>query len=314
MPAVVDERLLVGNETGDDASVVQLSDDIAIVQSLDFFMPIVDDPETFGRIAATNSISDIYAMGATPVSALAILGFPVKKLPAEVARLIMLGGAKVCAEIGIPISGGHSIDDPEPKFGLSVTGVVHPDAFWRNSTGQVGDKLVLTKPLGSGALGSAVKGGRLGADHPDYQTLVNTMCTLNRSAAAAGRAVGVHAVTDVTGFGLLGHLTEMAVGSGLGARIWTQSLPVLPSARSMLAAGVQPGAIGRNLSFFACNFEDNVSDVDRALVADPQTSGGLLMAVSPKKVDALCAALRSEGALAASVVGELVSSPGLVVC
>jgi selenide,water dikinase len=285
--------------------VVRLSDEIAIIQTVDFFMPVVDDPTDFGRIAAANALSDVYAMGGEPVCALAVLGLPIKKLPAEVGAAIMAGGGEVCQTAGVQIVGGHSIDDAEPKFGLSVTGRVHPDKLWRNSTGRAGDLLVLTKPLGTGTLTTAIKRGVLSA--AQAEATIAVMVELNASAAVAGRQVGISAATDVTGFSLLGHALEMARGAGLGLSLFVDSLPEIPGAREMLEAGIAPGATDRNLAYFGgdVDWAEDVSEIDRKLIGDPQTSGGLLLAVAPAKLAALQAALREHGALAAAVVGEL---------
>jgi selenide,water dikinase len=306
----MDPRLLVGLETGDDAAAVQVAPDLAVVHTLDFFMPIVDDPHTFGRIAAANAISDVYAMGATPLVALAILGLPRKVLGPEVGAAIMEGGARSCTEAGIVIAGGHTIDDAEPKFGLSVTGTVRPDGLVRNSTGQEGDLLVLTKPLGTGALAQAIKKGI--ATEAQVALAVDTMCFLNRAPALAMARVGVHAATDVTGFSLLGHALEMARGAGLGVELWMDALPVLDTVRDVIAQGVHPGATGRNLAHFGAQttWGEGVTELDQKLIADPQTSGGLLLALPEAKVSALQAALKDEGAMAAEVVGRLVAGSG----
>jgi len=285
--------------------VVRLSDEIAIIQTVDFFMPVVDDPADFGRIAAANALSDVYAMGGEPVCALAVLGLPIKKLTSEVGAAIMAGGGEVCQAAGVQIVGGHSIDDTEPKFGLCVTGRVHPDKLWRNSTGRAGDQLILTKPLGTGTLTTAIKRGALSPDQA--QATIAVMTELNASAAAAARQVGITAATDVTGFSLLGHGREMASGAGLGMTLWVDALPEIPGARQMLEDGIAPGATSRNLSHFGGDVDwgEGITEIDRALLADPQTSGGLLLAVAPDKVQDLQAALASHGALAAAAVGEL---------
>jgi selenide,water dikinase len=301
----------VGHQTGDDAAVIRLTDELAMVQSTDFFLPIVDDPFDFGRIAAANAISDIYAMGAVPVMALAILGWPRSKLPMEAAGRVMAGGAEVCREAGIRIVGGHSIDDAEPKFGLVVSGTAHPDRVLRNSTGRAGDVLVLTKPLGSGALAQGVKKGAVEGQMAD--DLVATMVHLNRGASEAAHEVGVHAATDVTGFSLLGHTLEMADGAGLGAELWLDSIPVLPGARELIAQGIHPGATSRNLG----HFQDRIEWAPRLdahapqLLADPQTSGGLLLAVPPEREETLISELRARGCLAYAGVGRLVEGEGL---
>ena len=271
-------------------------------------MPIVDDPYDFGRIAAANSLSDVYAMGGKPTSALAILGLPLAKLGPEVGARILEGGAAVCEEAGIQIVGGHSIDDAEPKFGLSVTGVVHPDEVWRNSTGRAGDMLVLTKPIGSGTVTTAIKKGVV--SEAVAATAVETMAALNHTAARVAREVGITAATDVTGFALLGHAVEMAEGAGLGLELDVSALPVLDGARETLAQGIAPGATGRNLAHFGTRvtWADTVSDDERKLLGDPQTSGGLLFAVDPTRVAELVDALARAGSPASAVVGRLTQS------
>jgi len=313
LPKGIDPRLIVGFETGDDAAVFLVRDDLTVVQSLDFFMPIVDDPFTFGQIAAANAISDIYAMGAQPIVALAILGYPTKLLSPEVARQIMLGGNDICQKAGIQIAGGHSIDDIEPKFGLSVTGVAHPNDLWQNSTAQEGDILVLTKPLGIGTMGSANKKGLL--TPKQYDSFVKTTTFLNDRPADAARKVGVSAATDVTGFGLLGHSLEMAKGAGLQLQLWSNELPILSGALDLISDGVIPGATGRNLNYVApvTVYAENVEQDLKAIMADPQTSGGLLFAVPPQNVDRLLEGLNKKGALCGAVVGRFQKGQGLVV-
>ena len=301
----------MGLDTGDDAAVYKLTPDLAMVQTLDFFMPVVDDPYDYGRIAAANALSDVYAMGGRPTLALAIVGVPSKRLSMDVVARILEGGAAACTDAGISIVGGHSIDDEELKFGLSVSGLVHPDRVWRNSTAQPGDWLVLTKPLGIGAMASAVKKQLLNPDA--YAALVRTTTFLNRVPAEAGIAAGIHAATDVTGFGLLGHTWKMAHGSGLTAEVWLDRRPVLPAARELIAAGVVPGATGRNLTHYGATtaWDDALNQADRQLVADPQTSGGLLFAVPDAHLDVLVTELTRRGALAAAVIGRFVA-PGPV--
>lgn len=305
LPRPAHAELIVGIETSDDAAVWKVSDDAAMISTLDFFMPVVDDPYTFGRIAATNAISDVYAMGGKPLFALAIVGIPVAKLPPSVMATILEGGAAACRDAGISIVGGHSIDDTEPKFGLAVTGIVHPDKVWRNSTGQAGDLLVLTKPLGVGCLASAVKKGVISSS--GYDALVKTTTFLNRAPYEAALEVGVSAATDVTGFGLLGHTHEVASGAGLTAELWVEALPEIPEAREVLAGGTVPGATARMLAWHGAeaDWADDITDLDRKILADPQTSGGLLFAVPPARVEALQAALQAKGALAWAVVGRL---------
>ena len=311
LPPGVDPRVLVGLQTGDDAAVFKIRDDLAMVQTTDFFLPIVDDPRDFGRIAAANAISDVYAMGAEPVMALALLGWPKAKLPMSVAAEVMAGGAEVCAEAGIQIVGGHSIDDAEPKFGLAVSGLIHPDEILRNSGGQVGDLLVLTKPIGVGALAQGVKKGCV--SNAQRLQMIATMAHLNRDASVAARRVGVHAATDVTGFALLGHTFEMAEGSGCAAELWVSELPVLEGVHELLAQGVHPGATTRNLAHYGPHIDwaPGLEAQAGLLLADPQTSGGLLLAVAADRVNALREALDAEGALSNAVVGRLVEGQGI---
>lgn len=297
--------MLVGIETGDDAAVYRITPELAMVQTLDFFMPVVDDPFDYGRIAAANSISDVYAMGGRPVLALAIVGMPVKKLSAEVMARVLEGGAATCRDAGISIVGGHSIDDEEPKFGLVVSGLVHPDRLLRNNTAREGDWLVLTKPLGSGTLAHSVKKDRITPEA--YAELVRVTTFLNRIPSEVALEVGVSAATDVTGFALLGHAHGMAVGAGLTAELWADRLPVMFGARESIADGMTPGAVGRNLGFFEATWAPDIGEADRLLLADPQTSGGLLLAVGQDRLEALLAALRARGALCAAVVGRMVA-------
>ena len=305
IPTVHHDQFLLGFNSSDDAAVTQLRPDLAIVQSLDFFMPIVDDPYTFGMIAAANSISDIYAMGATPTNALSILGIPVKKLPMEVANQIMKGGAEICRRAGIPILGGHSIDDTEPKFGLSVTGVVHPDELWRNNAVKDGDLLVLTKPLGIGVFGSANKKELL--NNQQYATFVETTTFLNDVPMEIGKEFSIRAATDVTGFGLIGHVWEMVSSVELSVELWVDNLPIIRGVKDLLGAGVKPGATRRNISFVRphMNIGNGVTPMDLDILGDPQTSGGLLMAVSEDKVEDFVRRLNERGALASSVVGRV---------
>ena len=294
--------LLVGNETGDDAAAWRLHADQALVATTDFFMPVVDDPRDFGRIAATNALSDVYAMGAKPILALALVGMPVDKLPAETIRAILAGGAEVCAAAGVPIAGGHSIDSAEPIYGLVALGLVHPDRLLRNSTAGAGDTLILTKPLGVGVLGAALKQERL--DGAGYEALIAVTTQLNTVGAdLAGRA---SAVTDLTGFGLLGHALEMARGSGLSLEISPASLPVLPGVEAFLRQGVRTGASGRNWA----SYSDAVDGADALepwrldLLTDPQTSGGLLIAVPAQRADETLAFVRRAGFSKSAAVGR----------
>ena len=295
--AVPDDRILVGNDTLDDAAVVRLGDDQAIVQTVDVFTPIVDDPYDYGRIAATNAISDVFAMGGEPLFALAIGGFPAD-LPADDVSAILRGGAEVAIAAGAPILGGHTITAAEPLYGLAVTGLVHPDRIWRNAGAQVGDALVLTKALGTGIVANALRKGAVSDDV--LAAAVESMTTLNRAAAAGLRALGPHAVTDVTGFGLLGHLRELCEASGVHARVAGADLPLLPGVEDMARAGLVPGGSQRNRDA-ADGYAEIAPGVDpvRALLAcDAQTSGGLLAAVP-----------RGRAASAGWVIGEIVAGP-----
>jgi len=304
--------LLVGNETADDAAVYRLNDEQALVATTDFFMPIVDDPFDFGRIAATNALSDIYAMGATPILALAIVGMPIKTLPLEAIQKILEGGARVCADAGIPLAGGHSIDSPEPIYGLVALGLVHPDRARRNSVARAGDCLILGKPLGIGILGSAMKLGRLNGD--GYRQLVDTATQLNRIGSTLSGLDAVHAMTDVTGFGLLGHLLEMCRGSSLQACVDADRLPLLAAVPDLARAGIGPGAIERNFDSYgdAIDFADSVPEWRRRVMADAQTSGGLLVSVAPEAVGQVLASFHAAGFADACVIGTMQAGPARV--
>ena len=306
VPPLLPAALLVGRETSDDAAVYQLNDAQAIVATTDFFMPIVDDPHDFGRIAATNALSDVYAMGGQPIFALAIVGMPVKVLPPAVIRAILAGGEAVCAAAGIPVAGGHSIDSVEPIYGLVVVGVVAPPDLKRNSTGRAGDALVLGKPLGVGILAAAFKQGLLG--DAGYRALIDTTTRLNLAGPGLARLPGVHALTDVTGFGLLGHLLEMCRGARLRALVNDGSLPMLADALRLAAQGIVTGASARNWA--ACAGEvvlaAGIDAARRALLTDPQTSGGLLVSCAPETVPAVLEEFRRHGCTEAAVIGRLV--------
>ncbi len=307
--------MLVGTETSDDAGVYLIADGLALVQTVDYFTPVVDDPYDFGRVAAANALSDIYAMGAEPFMALNLVGFPTGKLSFDILRRILKGGADVCVEAQVAVVGGHSIDDPEPKFGLAVTGRARPEDLWLNRTAKAGDFIVLTKPLGIGILTTAIKRGQLEAG--EIKQAVDLMATLNRSAAEAARKVGVHAATDVTGYGLLGHLYEMAAGSCLDAEVWASEIPFLsPRVRSLADQGVVPGGTRKNLKFMLdqrVSFEAGISESEQIMFADAQTSGGLLLAVAEDRVESLVNALREERVPAAAVVGRLQQGKGGVI-
>lgn len=308
----VPPQLLVGIETADDAAVYQLNAEQALIATTDFFMPIVDDPTDFGRIAATNAISDVYAMGGTPIMALALVGMPIDKLPVETIGKILAGGESVCAQAGIPIAGGHTIDCVEPIYGLVVMGLVHPSRIKRNADAQAGDKLILGKPLGVGILSAALKKNAL--DAAGYAAMIASTTQLNTPGRALSGIEGVHAITDVTGFGLLGHTREMALGSGLRARIDLHRVPFLPQVDDLAARGFITGASGRNWAGYGADvtLAAEISDTHKALLCDPQTSGGLLVACATHCVDEVLALFREQGFAQAAVIGELQSgTPGI---
>jgi len=300
-------NLMVGTETSDDAAVWRLNDDQALVATTDFFMPVVDDPFDFGAIAATNALSDVYAMGATPIFALAIVGMPVDRLPAATIGAILAGGASVCAAAGVPVAGGHSIDSVEPIYGLVALGLVHPDRVLTNRTGRAGDLLILTKALGVGVLSAAFKQERLAPG--GYEALIATTTQLNRVGSALGAMAGVHAVTDVTGFGLLGHVLEMCRGADLSAEIFAEAPALLEGVEALARAGVRTGAAVRNWASYGDSVRLPVEFADwrRDLLTDPQTSGGLLIAVDPAQAGAVLAEVQKAGFAAARIVGRLIS-------
>ncbi|GAB4249530.1 MAG: selenide, water dikinase SelD [Thermoleophilia bacterium] len=304
LPPTVDPNLLVGTDTVDDAAVYRLTDDLVLVQTVDFFTPVVDDPYDFGRIAAVNSLSDVYAMGGTPRLALNIVGFPVNTLPLEYLVQILKGGFDVAAEAGVTIAGGHTIDDNEPKYGMAVTGTVHPEQFVANATARAGDVVVLTKPIGTGIIATAIKRG-LAADEV-VRAATEVMTTLNRDAAEIALKHEVTAMTDVTGFGLLGHLGEMAQGSGLTAEVFAGEVPFLPGAVALAEEGVVPGGTKRNLEYLAGDVEwpGRLEPWERWLLTDAQTSGGLLIAVAENRASDLVAGLQERGVPAAAVIGR----------
>lgn len=297
-------KLLVGTETGDDAAVWQLDASTCVVATTDFFMPIVDDPVDFGRIAATNAISDVYAMGASPIMALAILGIPLGKLSTDVVRDILRGGNAACAAAGIPVAGGHSIDCPEPIYGLAVTGVCAPSQVRRNSGARPGDAIILTKPVGVGIYSAAIKKDAL--SQGGYQEMIATTTQLNKIGTELGRDGNVHAVTDVTGFGLLGHGLEMARGSRLRLVFRFDDVPLLSQAAALAEEGVVTGASHRNWASYGGDVElsPNVPDWQRHLLTDPQTSGGLLIAVAQPHGVALVNKIRDAGYASARIIGH----------
>jgi selenide,water dikinase len=310
-----DPNLLVGLDTSDDAAVYRVRDDLAVVLTTDFFTPIVDDPYDWGRIAATNALSDIYAMGAAPLLALNLVAWPREGLPFELLARVIDGGVDVVSNAGAIVAGGHSIDDQEPKFGLAVLGTVEPDRVWTNSGAQPGDQLVLTKPIGLGVISTAVK--REAATDEILATAVELMTTLNAGARDAGRSLGdaVHAVTDITGFGLLGHLGEMARGSGAAAIVDAAAVPVIDGVRDLIADGYLAGGTQRNHAFVSEFVDWNGLGPDEQMVlADAQTSGGLLFSVAADAVDDLVGGLRAVGTPAAAVVGTITpGNPGTIV-
>ena len=315
MPAAAPfANLVVGTETSDDAAVWRLNDTQALVATTDFFMPVVDDPFEFGRIAATNALSDVYAMGATPIFALAIVGMPVGAMPVEMIQQILAGGASVCAAAGIPVAGGHSIDSKEPVYGLVALGLVHPDKLLTNRSGRAGDKLILTKALGVGVYSAALKQDRLDAD--GYRALIASTTKLNMVGKDVGQVAGVHALTDVTGFGLLGHALEMARGAGLSAHINAGAVPLLPGVEALARAGVRTGAAVRNWDSYgdAVILPAGFDSWRRDLLCDPQTSGGLLISAAPEATQEVLTMVRDAGFAGSSIVGELATgSPGIVV-
>ncbi len=301
----VPPELLVGIETSDDAAVYRLNDEQALVATTDFFMPIVDDPFDFGRIAATNALSDVYAMGGQPIMALALVGMPINVLSVGTIGKILEGGASVCRAAGIPIAGGHTIDSVEAIYGLVALGLVHPDRIKKNSGAQAGDVLVLGKPLGVGIYSAALKKGQLPAE--GYARMIESTTRLNTPGTALAALPGVHALTDVTGFGLAGHALELARGAGVTAHIDWAAVPLLPGARALAMQGTVTGASGRNWAAYGQDvaLPAGFAEAERALLTDPQTSGGLLVACTPDAVDQVLAAFRQQGFDAAAVVGQV---------
>lgn len=303
-PGIIPPQLLVGTETSDDAAVYQLNPQQAIVATTDFFTPIVDDPTDFGRIAATNAISDVYAMGGTPLFALALVGMPVNVLPVETIRQILAGGESVCRAAGIPIAGGHTIDSVEPIYGLVAIGLVNPEHLKRNSGAQLGDKIILGKALGVGVYSAALKQGQL--HDSDYEAMVASTTQLNTPGPVLACLDGVHAVTDVTGFGLAGHLLEMSRASQLRAQINYADIPLLPRATELVEAGFKTGASGRNWASYGDQVElaSGLDTAAQTLLSDPQTSGGLLVACAPDAMTEVLSIFLQQGFSHVSVVGE----------
>ena len=306
--------MLVDASRRDDAAVVRIADDRALILTTDFFTPIVDDPHTFGRIAAANALSDVYAMGGRPLWCLNVVGWPRDRLPLDALGEVLRGGAETVAEAGARILGGHSIDDPEPKYGLMVVGEAHPERLTTNAGSRPGDRLVLTKPVGTGVVTTAIK--KAAAPDDAVRAAVASMTALNDGAAAAAAAAGVRAATDVTGFGLLGHLGSMLEASGAAAEIWAGDVPWLVGARRLAEAGHVPGGTRRNLAAVADNttWDAGLDDVDRLLLADAQTSGGLLLSVPAERTPDLIRELTARRTLAAAEIGAVVEGrPGTIV-
>jgi selenide, water dikinase len=313
LPKVTDPNVLVGSDWADDACVYKVNDEQAVVQTLDFFTPIVDDPYLFGQIAAANAISDIYAMGARPIFALNIVAFPLAKLGHEVLARILKGGADKAAEAGIFVVGGHSIDDAEPKYGMCVTGLGHPERMLANQGAKPGDKLVLSKPLGVGVLTTAVK--RELRTEAQIDAAIRCMAALNRPGGEAAAEVGAHAATDVTGYGLAGHLQEMTAASNVGAVLHVDALPVLAEVMDLIEQGCYPGGTKKNHAYFSqwLDFADDVTHAEQILCCDAQTSGGMVISVAADKADQLVELLDAKGALSSAVIGEMTAEhPGRV--
>ncbi|MDA0230505.1 MAG: selenide, water dikinase SelD [Proteobacteria bacterium] len=302
-----DPALLVGNDSSDDAAVYRINDEQAVVATTDFFMPIVDDPFDFGRIAATNALSDLYATGARPILALAIVGMPIDKLPVAVIRKILAGGAAACEEAGVAIAGGHSIDSPEPIYGLAAIGLVAPERIKRNDTAEAGDVLILGKPLGIGILSGALQRGEL--EQSGYREMLETTTQLNKVGMALAEQSAVHAMTDVTGFGLLGHLLEMCRGASLGAEVALEALPILPTARALAMAGASTGAATRNWQSYGdeVRLPADIAAWQQSILCDPQTSGGLLIACAPHAADSVLDMFHESGFAAATRVGGMLA-------
>ena len=308
MPVVSHPDLLVGTDTGDDAAVYRLDEKTALIVTVDFFTPVTDDPYEFGLVAAANSLSDVYAMGGRPLIALNVVGFPAK-LVAEMLPDVLRGGHDKATEAGCLIVGGHTVDDEEPKYGLSVVGLVEPGKQVSNANAKAGDALVLTKPIGTGIIATAGKAGTAPADV--LKTAVDTMATLNRSASEAMMKVGVNSCTDITGFGLMGHLTSMVKGSGVGAKVRVGDVPLLPGVKELLDQGAVPGGTFRNLGSVndSVDWDESLTEEDRLLLCDAQTSGGLLISVLAERLYALLSELKAAGVPTTAVVGEITEGP-----
>lgn len=309
-----DARLIAGAATGEDAGVYRLNDETALIQTVDFFTPILDDPYSFGQVAAANALSDVYAMGGQPLLAMNLVAFPIKVMARSILKEILRGGLDKIKEAGALLVGGHSIEDPELKYGLSLTGVAHPERIILNAGARAGDMLLLTKPLGTGILATALKGGL--ADKETELILTRAMATLNREASVLMQAVGAHACTDITGFGLVGHLREMALASGVAIRVEAASLPLLPRALDFTAMGIIPEGAHKNREFYAPHVQNSLAELDprEMLLFDPQTSGGLLIAAAPRDMEVIVRELSGVGyPLAFAVIGQAMEGPpGLI--
>ncbi len=303
-----DPNLIVGMDSMDDAGVYKITDDIAIIQTVDFFTPIVDDPYWFGQIAAANALSDVYAMGGIPKTAMNIVAFPIKEMDISILRKIIQGGLDKMKEADVVLVGGHSVEDKELKYGLSVTGFVHPDRILTKKNLTIGDRLILTKPLGTGIVNTAIKGGL--ASREVIKFVTHLMAALNRDAAQIMEGFSVHACTDITGFGLIGHVAEMVVGSDFGIGLWSEKIPIIPEAFDYAAMGLVPAGAYKNREFRECmvDISPSVKQAVLDILYDPQTSGGLLICVDTKSADDLLIRLKNKG-MDAAIIGEVLSKP-----
>jgi len=309
LPLIQDPNLIVGFEKADDAGVYKITDELALIQTVDFFTPVVDDPYIFGQIAAANALSDVYAMGGKPLTAMNVVCFPIKTLDIGVLKAILRGGLDKLIEAETTLVGGHSVENNEIKYGLSVTGIIHPGKVLTNMSAHIGDYLILTKPLGTGIINTAIKGGMAGKE--TISMVSNTMVTLNKGASIAMQEVGVSACTDITGFGLLGHLSEMIRGNGFGMIVYAGKVPYFSEAKEFATKGMVPGGTYRNKEFFSqwVRFDSTVPQYLQDIFFDPQTSGGLLISVPREKVDSLLAQLREKNVNEAVIIGEVVAEP-----
>jgi selenide,water dikinase len=304
-----DKNVIRGMESLDDAGVYKLSDDVAIIQTIDFFTPIVDDPYDFGQITVANALSDVYAMGGKPLTALNIVCFPINKLDISILKDMLKGGIDKMKEAGVTLVGGHSIDDAELKYGLSVTGTVHPERLVTNSGAKAGDKLILTKPLGTGIISTALKAGKVSKE--TIAKMTKYMAALNKKASELMQEVGVHACTDITGFGLLGHACQLAQNSQVGIKINSSAVPVFTEVEDFAKAGLCPGGLHRNREFYGkmVEFSEQIPDYTRDILFDPQTSGGLLISLAPDTTELLVKKLQKAGVQDATIIGEVISKP-----